>query len=78
MKNFELLSGLKVNYNGYSLIGVNTERNKLLEMAATIGCVIGAVPFNYLGIKVGTSHKIVLAWSDLVHKVKKRIKKWGH
>lgn len=50
LRNFELLSGLKVNYNKCSLMGVNIERGDLEAMAAILGCVIGEIPFFYLGI----------------------------
>lgn len=45
LKNFELLLGLKVNYNKCSLIRVNVE---LQDMASVLGCMIGEILFSYL------------------------------
>lgn len=57
LKNFKFLSGLKVNYNKCSLLGVNIQRDRLEAIASVLGCTVGEFPFSYLGIKMGTSQK---------------------
>lgn len=78
LRNFELISGLKVNYSKSSIMGINVDRNILESMAGILGCVIGTVPFSYLGIKVGVRYKRELEWSDTIQKVKNRLKGWEH
>lgn len=45
LRNFELLSGLKVNFNKCSLMGVNVERERLDEMAGILRCEVGLNSF---------------------------------
>lgn len=78
LRNFELLSGLKVNYSKCSIMGLNVERRNLEVMADTLKCEVGSLPFSYLGIKVGGNHKKTAEWDHLIQKVKSKIKAWEH
>lgn len=69
--------GLKVNFNKCCLVGVNMDRDTIENMAATLQCEIGSLPFSYLGIRVGMSYK-KRAGEHLIHKVKVKLKKWEH
>lgn len=62
LKSFELLSGLKINYNKSCLFGLNTNSDMLATIASTLGCVIGVVPFSYLRIMVGSNHRKETDW----------------
>lgn len=57
LRNFAMLSGLQVNFNKSSIMGVNVESNVSKQMVGILGCEIISVPFSYLGIKVGANHK---------------------
>jgi hypothetical protein len=50
---FELMSGLKVNFNKSMLVGVNISDSWLHEVAFALRCRVGKVPFLYLGLPVG-------------------------
>lgn len=77
LKTFEVMSGLKVNFHKCSIIGVNVEGSTTLEnMAAILKCKVGEVPFNYLGVRVGSSLSRISYWSHVVRKVRKRLKTW--
>lgn len=76
LKNFELLSGLKINYNKCCLMGMNVSEHRIQEMAEVLGCVIGEVPFLYLGIRVGASYKKPSEWDAFVQKFQKKMKSW--
>lgn len=52
----ELLSGLRVNFDKSCFFGINIQESRIYEMANLLGCAVGSLPINYLGIKVGTSH----------------------
>lgn len=78
LKNFELISGLKVNYGKCSIMGLNLENSRVEQMAAILSCEVGSFPFTYLGIKVGGNSKCAAEWDHLVQKVKSRIKAWEH
>ncbi|XP_057786229.1 uncharacterized protein LOC131003700 [Salvia miltiorrhiza] len=76
LRVFQLLSGLAVNFKKCCLFGVGVEEDKIEMMAAILGCDVGSLPFNYLGIKVGSKGKKVADWKYLVEKVRKKIDSW--
>lgn len=57
LRNMELISGLKVNFEKCCVYGVNVPLDRLENMANILGCNMGALPFSYLGIKVGGNHR---------------------
>lgn len=77
LKNFELLSGLKVNFQKCSLLGVNIDRARLEMMANSLGCYIGTIPFSFLGIKVGGIRNRSSEFDDLIKKLKAKLKSWN-
>lgn len=54
LRLFELLSGLKVNYNKSLLFGCNIDEQTMVEGAELIGCERDGSQFSYFGLKVGT------------------------
>ncbi|KAL8514362.1 hypothetical protein ACS0TY_013467 [Phlomoides rotata] len=63
LRNFKLLSGLNVNFNKSSLMGLNMDRANLEHMADVLGCEVGLIHFSYLGLNMGINHK---CWSQVV------------
>lgn len=47
---FELMSGLKINYDKFEMVGVRTVASMLAAMAAAFGCKVGQLPIKYLGL----------------------------
>ncbi|KAL8527230.1 hypothetical protein ACS0TY_005201 [Phlomoides rotata] len=72
LRNLELLSGLKVNFDKCSLFGVNVDDSRLWEMADILGCGVGSLPFSYLGM----NHHKVSEWKGIVQKIRNRVKGW--
>jgi len=50
---FELMSGLKVNFNKSSLVEINISYSWLSEEALVLSYKVGNVPFLYLGLPIG-------------------------
>lgn len=50
LKWFELLSGLKINYDKCEFVGVHLEQSQLASLAKKFGCEIGKLPTKYLGL----------------------------
>ncbi|KAL8529717.1 hypothetical protein ACS0TY_006962 [Phlomoides rotata] len=73
----EILSGLKVNFDKCSIMGVNVEDSKLHDMANILGYNLGSFPFSYLGIRVGSNHRHISKWNFIIQKIKNRLCKWG-
>lgn len=76
LRNMELLSGLKVNFDKSCLFGVNISESILHEMADILEFKVGKIPFSYLGIRGGIQYKKTVEWDGVVKKIKERLKRW--
>lgn len=76
LKNFELVSGLSVNFEKSNVFGINMEDNSLQAAARELGCAVGRLPIPYLGLKVGGQLAGVWGWVDVVDKVRGRLRRW--
>ncbi|KAL8488155.1 hypothetical protein ACS0TY_024443 [Phlomoides rotata] len=56
LRNFELVSGLKVNFNKCSILGLNMKAEEVEQLAGIMECKVGETPFSYLGLQVGFNH----------------------
>ncbi|PWA77746.1 reverse transcriptase domain-containing protein [Artemisia annua] len=45
-------------------------------MANIIGCKVGRLPFDYLGIKVGANMSRIANWSGVLETIKGRLQSW--
>lgn len=76
LKNFEMLSGLRVNFKKCNIMGISIEKNQLESMANNLGCSVGSIPFSFLGVKVGLLRNNSADWSGLTQKMKSKLKSW--
>nr|GEV34239.1 RNA-directed DNA polymerase, eukaryota, reverse transcriptase zinc-binding domain protein [Tanacetum cinerariifolium] len=49
--------------------GIGVSLNVVAAAASLIGCSILTVPFNYLGVKVGSNMSRITSWDDVISKV---------
>lgn len=73
LESFCLISGLKINKSKCSLVGINTEVERLERQADEQGCEVGTWPMKYLGLPLGGSPKRASFWNPVVEKVEKRL-----
>ncbi|XP_019447350.1 PREDICTED: uncharacterized protein LOC109350582 [Lupinus angustifolius] len=76
LRCFEMISGLKVNFNKSSLIGINVAHYLLSAAATFLSCKIGSIPFLYLGIPVGANPSRYSTWQNVIEKVASRLAGW--
>lgn len=76
LKLFELLSGLKINYQKSHLYAARKNLQEATTWANIIGCQRGTWPFNYLGVPVGASPKRKKFWVHISTKVKTKPSAW--
>ncbi|KAL9999607.1 putative RNA-directed DNA polymerase [Helianthus debilis subsp. tardiflorus] len=74
LRIFYMCSGLKINLHKSVLYGVRVEDVEVNMQAVGMGCKPGAIPFSYLGIKVGANMNRVANWEPVVSKFKMRLK----
>nr|GEZ82729.1 RNA-directed DNA polymerase, eukaryota [Tanacetum cinerariifolium] len=68
--------GLKINLHKSKLMGIGVSLNVVAAAASLIGCSILTVPFNYLGVKVGSNMSRITSWDNVISKVSSRLSKW--
>jgi hypothetical protein len=76
LKWFELISGLKVNFFKSKLIGINVEACFLESAALFLKCVVGQLPFIYLGLPVGANPRRLSTWNPVVDVIQRRLASW--
>ncbi|GKU89387.1 hypothetical protein SLEP1_g3529 [Rubroshorea leprosula] len=52
---FEIMSGLRINFNKSILYGINVDEQWLSMAALALNCKVGKLPFIYLGLPVGVA-----------------------
>ncbi|GKC96938.1 putative RNA-directed DNA polymerase, eukaryota, reverse transcriptase zinc-binding domain protein [Tanacetum coccineum] len=56
---FYLASGLKINIHKSNIYGIGVNKDEVLSMASNAGCIAGDIPFNYLGLPIGSNMKSI-------------------
>ncbi|KAK2440720.1 hypothetical protein QL285_012099 [Trifolium repens] len=74
---FELMSGLKVNFNKSMLVGVNIPESWLREAASALRCRVGGIPFLYLGLPIGGDPRRLGFWEPVLARIRSRLSGWG-
>lgn len=65
--------GLRINFQKSTLIPINLQPDTAQDFAKLFGCVIGQMPFTYLGLPLGTTRPSVSDLMPLVASVERRI-----
>ncbi|GMP84262.1 hypothetical protein CsSME_00037854 [Camellia sinensis var. sinensis] len=76
LRCFEVISGLKINYNKSMVIGVGVEEDLLNDFADALNCSKHALPFMFLGMPFGASPRLKSTWDPIVKKFKLRLATW--
>ncbi|XP_020174866.1 uncharacterized protein [Aegilops tauschii subsp. strangulata] len=64
---------LRINFQKSTLIIVNTAADTTSHLAQVFGCSIGAMPFTYLGLPMGTARPTVADLMPLVSSVERKL-----
>ncbi|GJS58687.1 putative RNA-directed DNA polymerase, eukaryota, reverse transcriptase zinc-binding domain protein [Tanacetum coccineum] len=73
---FYLASGLKLNIHKSNIYGIGVNKDEVLSMASNAGCIAGDIPFNYLGLPIGSNMKSIASWKTLVDRFHMRLSSW--
>ncbi|GKU95494.1 hypothetical protein SLEP1_g8850 [Rubroshorea leprosula] len=57
LRTFEMMVGLKINFEKCQLMGIEVEDDWRNKMAYRLGCKEGEFPIKYLGIPIGGNHR---------------------
>ena len=72
---FEALSGLKINLEKSSLLPVGRVED-VDGCALELGCKIGSLPTEYLGLPLGAKHKDTKVWDGVEERFRNRLALW--
>jgi hypothetical protein len=76
LKWFELISGLKVDFFKSKLFGVNVDETFLASATVFLKCVVGRLPFIYLGLPVGANPRRLSTWNPVIEVIQNRLASW--
>nr|CAN64640.1 hypothetical protein VITISV_033931 [Vitis vinifera] len=72
---FEAASGLRINLDKSEIILVGVVE-EIEEMAVELGCRVGSLPSQYLGLPLGASNKAPSVWDGMEEKVRRKLARW--
>ena len=73
LHDFSLATGLHVNYSNSCMMPINVTEEKMADLASSFGCVIGSLPFAYLGMPLGTSRPTFLDLAPVSDQIERRL-----
>ena len=76
LRCFQVMSGLKINFQKSSLFGIDVEQQTLQEWADMICCKVESLPVTYLGLPLGARSNSTKIWEPVVAKFEKRLAGW--
>ncbi|KAJ9678521.1 hypothetical protein PVL29_020644 [Vitis rotundifolia] len=72
---FEAASGLRINLAKSEIIPVG-EVVEMEELAVELGCRVGSLPSQYLGLPLGAPNKAPYMWDGVEERVRRRLALW--
>ncbi|XP_016170077.1 uncharacterized protein LOC107612834 [Arachis ipaensis] len=76
LRCFEVMSGLSINFEKFSLIPVNCSQKWVDRMCGLLGYQAAALPVKYLGINLGANPRLVKTWKPVIDKVEEKLSLW--
>ena len=73
LQTFSSSTGLKVNYSKSMLVPINLSDDRATFLAQTFGCVLGTLPFTYLGLPLEISKPKIVDFLPLVTRCERRV-----
>jgi hypothetical protein len=73
---FEMLAGLKINFNKSKIFMINDSENLGQMYVEMFNCQVVLFPFKYLGVPVSPSRLKVSDWLLLIEKTNKKLNVW--
>lgn len=73
LRSFADSTGLQINFAKSSLVPINVSEEKASHFARTFGCVVGNLPFTYLGLPLGTTRPAVTDFLPLICRIEWRL-----
>ncbi|KAJ9701102.1 hypothetical protein PVL29_006450 [Vitis rotundifolia] len=73
---FGQVSGLKINLEKRTILGINTGQELLSSLALVFYCRVSEWPSSYLGLPLGGNPKTIGFWDPVVERISRRLDGW--
>lgn len=70
---FPASTGLKVNYEKSFILPINVSQYRMVQLAQSLGCQVGSMPFTYLGLPLGVTRPSVTEFMLILTRVEKHL-----
>lgn len=67
---------MRINRGKCSLNGINCDVEKHRRWSDMVRCELEDLPSFYLGLPLGSNHKLIALWDLVVDKVRRRLAPW--
>jgi hypothetical protein len=67
-------TGLRLNFNKSCMVPLNTLHEQANALATAFGCQLGALPFTYLGLPLGTTKPRIVEFAPLINQMERRLR----
>ena len=72
---FEAASSLRINLDKSEIIPVG-EVDEIEELVVELGCRVGSLPSQYLGLPLGAPNRATSVWDGVEERVRRRLALW--
>ncbi|GJX62449.1 RNA-directed DNA polymerase, eukaryota [Tanacetum coccineum] len=69
-------SGMRINLHKSKIMGIAVDNSLVTQAANSIGCLTLSLPFQYLGVNIGSHMSRIKSWDIVLNKVQGRLSKW--
>lgn len=73
LQEYATSTGLNVNYSKSMMVPINITEERCIFLSQTFGCLIGKLPFTYLGLPLGLTKPKIEEFLPMVNKCDKRL-----
>jgi hypothetical protein len=73
LKDFSKSTGLSVNYHKSCMLPINISEEQVQHLANDFGCIVGTMPFTYLGLPLGTTRPKIQDLLPLMDRMERRL-----
>ena len=73
---FDVMSGLRINYEKYALVPINCDEDWVVEIRRIMNCLVVSLPIKYLGIPLGANPNRIETRQPIIDRIRKRLCGW--
>lgn len=76
LRCFEDASGLRIHLSKNKLFDIGVLNSEVTQVAASLHCTSGPLPFMYLGFPIGAKMRLSVSWEEVKQKFHKKLNSW--